>query len=67
MKVHKLPGYTGFQPFKEDTVGMTTGAANRFSEGTFKGKKMTIDTANFMLNGSGSQGSHVTPKSPTAI
>jgi hypothetical protein len=40
---------------------MTTGAANRFSESTYHGKKMSIDTANFMLQSNGS------PKSQTAI
>jgi hypothetical protein len=71
MKVHKLPGYTGFQPYKGDCIGLTTGAANRHSESTFNATKTGGNslnlTANDIMIGKGKYGDSTGPKSPRAM
>jgi hypothetical protein len=32
----KIPGYTGFMPYKNDLVGLTTGRANKVSQQAYE-------------------------------
>jgi len=44
----KIPGYTGFIPFKSDFFGQTTGMSNRNAEQTYR---HAIETKNFKSTG----------------
>jgi len=34
---NKIPGYTGYVPYRYENIGLTVGASNRVSEGIYRG------------------------------
>jgi hypothetical protein len=37
--VEKIPGYSGFVPYKSDLIGLTTGESNRLAQATYQTEK----------------------------